>query len=104
MHVRKNRTGGAAIAAVMVTALALAGCTSGADGDADADGKARTNLRVVIPAEPSSLNPTFLYMTERRFVSQMYDPLVGIDKQQWVADDMVLLPTWERADDLTWDF
>src|SRR5687768_1930185 len=101
MHVSKLRRGSAVVSAVALTAFALGACSSDTDTDA---GNSDSTLSVIFPSEPSSLNPTYLYTTQRRFTDQFYDPLVGLDRVEWVVDDSGLLPTWEQVDDLTWEF
>ena len=61
-------------------AFALSALTACAAGSADSGSESDT-LRVVLQAEPTSLNPTFSPFSDSRAWGEMFDSLVGYDRQ-----------------------
>ena len=84
------------------TTSAAAGGQSAVSGS-PATGTAKM-IRVVMPAEPATLNPAFNVYGMLRVLGGMFTPLVGFDKKTLKIDDSGLLTSWERTSPTEWTF
>jgi peptide/nickel transport system substrate-binding protein len=61
-------------------------------------------LRIVMPAEPASFNPVPSLYTTLRIVGNLFDPLVGFNKQTLEPNESGLLTSWSRISPTEWRF
>ncbi|MFN7149967.1 MAG: ABC transporter substrate-binding protein [Microthrixaceae bacterium] len=61
-------------------------------------------LRVVLQAEPTSLNPTFSPFSDSRAWGAIFDSLVGFDRQTLQPNKDGLLTEWEQTSPTEWIF
>jgi peptide/nickel transport system substrate-binding protein len=61
-------------------------------------------LRVVLQAEPTSLNPTFSPFSDSRAWGAIFDSLVGFDRQSLQPNKDGLLTAWQQIGPTEWTF
>ncbi len=83
-----------------VVLLMTGACGIGSDSERTSS----DTLRVVLPAEPTSLSPTFSFFGDARAWGGIFDTLVGYDRQSLQVDDTGLLPRWEQTGEKEWVF
>jgi peptide/nickel transport system substrate-binding protein len=59
-------------------------------------------LRIIVPNEPSSLEPTKVDVVTRQRLIDTYEPLVTVDANLKMIPSLAL--SWGMIDDLTWEF
>lgn len=84
-----------------LTLLALTSCGMGSSGGSESDSD---TLRVVLQAEPTSLNPTFSPFSDSRAWGSIFDSLVGFDRQTLQPNEDGLLTGWEQTGPTEWTF
>lgn len=88
-----------AAAAGAVMAIGLAGCGSGQDSASNAG---NDTLRVVVQAQPSTLDPIVGARGVNQYVwGTVLEPLVGTGEDLEPTKDSIITD-WERTDDTTW--
>lgn len=99
--IKQHRTFGLVLAAICL--LATAACGGGTKASAG-DASGNDTLRVVLQAEPGTLNPAFSVYSDSRAWGPMFDSLVGFDKQTLKYNQDGLLTNWTRNGDKEWVF
>ncbi|CAM3265386.1 ABC transporter substrate-binding protein [Nocardioides dubius] len=94
------RRGLAAVAAASLLATGLSACGS---SDESAGASSADTLRVVLPAQPATLDPIVGARSAQVVWATVIEPLVATG-EDLEPTDTGLITAWERTDDLTWTF
>lgn len=114
MRLTRRTTRLSVITAVLSAAMVVASCSSGGgststtpsdSASAAPEAELSTSpLRVVLPAEPTTLNPALTLYSALRVVGPMFDPLIAVDKATLQPTENGLLTKWERVAPTQWRF
>ncbi len=93
----------AATAAVLTTTLVACGGDDGEPAGASGNGGSSSTVRVVLQAQPATLDPIVGPRSGQMVWATILEPLVTTDEDLEPSQDG-LITGWERTDDTTWTF